>query len=146
MTSARPRTPILLVIDDDLLMLKYQDAVLAAAGFSCRLAWSASTGLRDLEQHVPDAVICDYHMPGATGLDFLQWIRASPGLKHLPVGIVSSDLALPEAIVRQIEGCGGVVRTGVLPREQLVQLAHQLTKLLAPQHQSMDLLHNRAST
>lgn len=115
------------MIDDDLLVLKYQDAVLTAAGFSCRVTLSASDGLRDLEQHLPDAVLCDYHMPGATGLDFLRSVRAVPAFERLPVAIVTTDIAITDAIVTQIEAYGGVVHTGVLPREEFVELARQLT-------------------
>lgn len=41
---------------------------------------------------LPSLVLLDWKMPGLSGMDVLQWMRAQPGLKHVVV-IVLSGLA-----------------------------------------------------
>ena len=41
----------------------------------------------------PDLVFLDLKLPGRDGLEVLKWIRAQPGLKNLPVVMLTSSLA-----------------------------------------------------
>ncbi len=126
MIHASRRTS-LLIIDDDLDILKFLDTILSAAGFDSRIAISAADGLKEIAQSLPDAVICDLHMPGMSGLDFLRQLRALPHLESLSVGIVTGDIGVPDEILEAIGQLDGSIRVGVLPREDLIQFALELT-------------------
>jgi two-component system, chemotaxis family, response regulator Rcp1 len=39
----------------------------------------------------PDFVILDLNLPKRDGVEVLQWIRSTEGLRHLPVAVVSSS-------------------------------------------------------
>jgi CheY-like chemotaxis protein len=59
------------------------------------MAWlerDAEHGTR-AKYHLPDLVLLDIKLPGASGLDVLRWIRDQPALATLPVVMFSgSDL------------------------------------------------------
>jgi CheY-like chemotaxis protein len=40
---------------------------------------------------LPDIVLTDLKMPRMDGMDFLQWLRGTPGLKELPVIVLTSS-------------------------------------------------------
>jgi CheY-like chemotaxis protein len=52
----------------------------------------------------PDLVLLDIAMPGASGLQVLEFVRATPDLKHLPV-VVFTHLEDPK-IIRQAQELG----------------------------------------
>jgi len=45
------------------------------------------------EHPLPDLILLDLHMPGMDGFEVLAWIRAQPGIRTIPVVVLtSSDL------------------------------------------------------
>ncbi len=54
--------------------------------------------LGDGGPEVPDLILLDLNLPGLSGLQVLEHIRAEDGLKHLPVIIMTSSSA-PEDIM-----------------------------------------------
>ena len=59
--------------------------------FGCRVV-SASSGEEGLElarKHAPDLITLDLLMPGMTGWEVLKKVKADPGLRHIPVVVVS---------------------------------------------------------
>ncbi|MGA9980265.1 MAG: response regulator [Candidatus Sulfotelmatobacter sp.] len=68
MTSTDP-TPkrIVLCIDDDEAILRYEKALLERSGYSVLTAASAQQGLRLATMCKCDAVLVDYEMPGMNG-------------------------------------------------------------------------------
>ena len=57
------------------------------------------TCLRDsiIGRTLPQFVLLDLRMPKRSGFEALRWIRATPGVKALPVVVLSSS-ALPEDV------------------------------------------------
>lgn len=41
--------------------------------------------------HEISLVICDWHMPGETGLDLLRWVRSQPHLSNLPFLMLTTE-------------------------------------------------------
>lgn len=41
----------------------------------------------------PDLILLDLNMPGMDGREFLRWIKQQPGLKHIPVVILTTSSA-----------------------------------------------------
>lgn len=67
----------LFVVDDEIFILHSLDKYLSSLGFQVRTFPRADEVLVALEEHVPDAIIADYYMPGMNGLTLLQYVHQS---------------------------------------------------------------------
>ena len=84
-----------LVVDDNptnLLILEHQAL---AAGMICRTANSAEQGLACLREALRqgdafDVALIDSKMPGMDGIELAAAVRAEPGLRHLPLLLLTS--------------------------------------------------------
>jgi CheY-like chemotaxis protein len=46
----------------------------------------------DRDQHpLPELVLLDLKLPGRSGFEVLQWLRGQPGLRRLPVAVLTSS-------------------------------------------------------
>jgi len=92
-----PATKVILYleeIDDDSVLLRH---ALRSAGLPCRLEviTTATAGRAFLAAYplkAPDLIICDLGLAGSCGLDFVDWVRKQPHLKHVPVVLVTGSL------------------------------------------------------
>jgi CheY-like chemotaxis protein len=66
-----------------------------------QIATTGTEGLEMARLRAPDLVMLDLHLPGLSGEDVLDQMKADPGLKNVPVIIVSADAtpAQVEALV-----------------------------------------------
>ncbi|MBQ8822710.1 MAG: response regulator [Lachnospiraceae bacterium] len=95
--SAKPQMPDLsslpteivemkhiLVIDDDLMMLRLVKAELKDR-YNVATAVSGKVGLKFLERKRTDLIILDYEMPEENGAEVLEKLRANPMTRNIPV-------------------------------------------------------------
>jgi CheY-like chemotaxis protein len=75
---------------------------LGRAGFDLTVARDWPTGRRLLRQRNFDLVLLDVMLPGASGMDALEAIRADPALRHNLVAILSNSELTPEVHERAI--------------------------------------------
>jgi two-component system, NtrC family, response regulator GlrR len=86
----------LLLVDDDVSLLKLLAIRLEAEGFVLHCAESAEQALQMLRNESIDLVISDLRMEGASGLDLFEQVRHFyPGL---PVILMSAQGTIPEAV------------------------------------------------
>ena len=82
-----------LVVDDAPAQRRSMCSLLDQMG--CRNAAQARDGvhaLQMLRQGRFDVVICDINMPNMNGFDLLAAVKADPGLDHVPVLMVSTEV------------------------------------------------------
>jgi len=87
---------LVVVVDDNLLVLKATESLLRSWGCKVVAAESCDDALTKLNQigQRPDLIVCDYRFPqGATGIDAIQRLR---GAFDIPALLVSGDATLPE--------------------------------------------------
>jgi CheY-like chemotaxis protein len=84
-----------LVVDDIPSNRRIAEAMLRQLGWSVLLAVDGREALRVLESATVDLVLLDISMPGISGMEVCQNIRASATLSHLPV-IAYTAHAQPE--------------------------------------------------
>lgn len=90
----------MLLVDDDQLLSSIIARRFAAESFLVEQAGSAEEALQMLQKEgKPDLLLLDIHLPGMNGFDFLEKLRATPGMEHLPV-IVLSNFVDPEDVER----------------------------------------------
>lgn len=71
--------PRILLIEDDELLRENLAEALEFEGFEVWAATGGREGLELVRSAVPDLIICDVLMPGITGLNVVQEVRALPG-------------------------------------------------------------------
>jgi diguanylate cyclase (GGDEF)-like protein len=69
----------ILVVDDDASTRSVLATALRRQGHSCREATDAEGALRELKKLHADVVLCDWEMPGMSGLELCQETRAQNG-------------------------------------------------------------------
>ncbi len=91
---SRPAHPLpsrILVIDDDVTACLYLGRTLSAAGHQIQTAETGARAIAHLQSQPFDLILLDVIMPVLSGLELLQWLKANPALKHLPVVMISSQ-------------------------------------------------------
>lgn len=81
-----------LVVDDEVDVAELLAAQLHRLGAEVRLAHSGEAALEQLRAERFDAMTLDHMLPGRSGLAVLAEVRADPGLRELPVVMVSAYL------------------------------------------------------
>lgn len=80
----------ILIVEDDQLVANIYRNKLSREGFQVEIAADGQAGLALIHSFRPDAVILDLMLPKMTGVDLTRIIRAEPGLKQLPIIILSN--------------------------------------------------------
>jgi CheY-like chemotaxis protein len=66
---------------------------------------------------LPDLIFLDIKLPGRDGHEVLEWIRNQPGLKNLPVVMLTSSLAMTDVSRAYELGVTSYLRKLVCPAE-----------------------------
>ena len=80
----------ILVVDDDALVRELIKLHLIRAGFEVVLAASGPEALLAMEDRPPALVLLDFAMPGMTGVDVLNAMRATPLTADVPAIMVTA--------------------------------------------------------
>lgn len=78
-----------LVCDDDITYLMLMRETLEAAGFDVIEANDGNSAIEYFNQHLPDLVMLDVHMPGLTGFEVCSKIRSHPQGVETPILMVT---------------------------------------------------------
>ena len=99
-----------LVVDDFATMRKIVYNLLKELGFS-RIdeAEDGVAALKQLRTGNYDFVVSDWNMPNMTGIDLLRAIRADPGLKNLPVLMITAEAKKENILEAAQAGASGYV-------------------------------------
>ncbi|MBX3486170.1 response regulator [Phenylobacterium sp.] len=80
-------------VDDDPMNLRVVQEILGAFGHQGVIACSGHDALERLAVEAFDLVLLDIHMPGMTGIEVIQRLRASPGPERsVPVIALTADI------------------------------------------------------
>jgi DNA-binding NtrC family response regulator len=109
-----------LVVDDDLAILKVLEARLASAGLRVLLATSGEEALAILAGEDVDLVISDQRMPGISGQDLFRQVH--PGRPDLPFILLTAHGRIPEAVEMVKEGAADYLTKPFEGRELLAKV------------------------
>lgn len=89
-----PDRPLkVLHVDDDPMNLRVVQEILGAFGHHAVMACSGQDALERLKVEAFDIMLLDIHMPGMTGLEVIERLRASAGPeRHVPVIALTADV------------------------------------------------------
>ncbi len=77
--------PLVLHIDDDASLRHVVETFLTSSGFSAMSAEDGASGLELARRERPAVVLLDVMMPDLDGYEVARRLRASPGLEHLAI-------------------------------------------------------------
>lgn len=89
MAQIETQQPSILLVDDDATVIQVLSKCLQGAG-RVRFATSGSAALRLAHDDAPDLMLLDAEMPGMSGFEVLEAMRADPSLREVPVIFVTS--------------------------------------------------------
>jgi two-component system KDP operon response regulator KdpE len=81
----------ILVVDDDLLVVKYLRANLSLDGYSVLTALDGNEALHVVEKELPDLIILDIRMPGIDGFEVCQRIREWSQVPILILSVLTDE-------------------------------------------------------
>jgi len=96
-----PKAPVLLCVDDEQLPLLASAHVLASHGYEVIATDNTDQAVRLLTEHVIDAVVTDYEMPGLTGGRFAAHVKSTR--LPLPVVLHSGCTDIPQWALRHVD-------------------------------------------
>lgn len=83
--------PLVVIVEDDSMIARLIATMLGTVGYRTHIAPSAEAAADDLLTLQPALVTLDLNLPGMSGADFLQQLRAEPRTADLPVAIVTAQ-------------------------------------------------------
>ena len=96
------KNPDLLIVEDDEILLRALYLIFHEDNYTIATAPDGDTALKMAERMRSDLILLDLLLPMMNGFDFLKFIKANPGLKEIPV-IVLSNLGDQENIAKAKE-------------------------------------------
>ncbi len=81
----------ILIVDDNVMNRELLTRRLARGGYKSKAVSSGTDALVELQQYRYDLILLDYMMPGLSGLETLQAIKANSQLRSMPVIMLSAS-------------------------------------------------------
>ncbi|MDZ4816796.1 MAG: response regulator [Verrucomicrobiota bacterium] len=116
----------ILVVDDEVFMLKLLQFILGKTGCGIETAGSGEEAVQRVGIVSPDLMIIDVMMPGMTGFEAVQTIKSKPLFEHLPVIMLTARGQ--QATRQQAKEAGASVF--LTKPFSPVELIHHVTELL----------------
>lgn len=121
-----------LVVDDFSTMRRIVRNLLKELGFTnVDEAEDGVIALQKLRSSEFDFVVSDWNMPNMTGIELLRAMRADPGLKHLPLLMITAEAKKENIIEAAQAGASGYI---VKPFTAAT-LSEKLTKIFEKMNQ-----------
>lgn len=86
----------ILLVDDNLADRYLSEMLLKSMHLQPLLAGTITEALKILENHVPDIILSDYHLPDSNGGELLKIVKANALLKNIPFIMISSSIPLDQ--------------------------------------------------
>ena len=142
MTTSSSRSQVstasrkVLLIDDDVSLRRVTEYSLHSAGFHVYSAADGKQGLVLFREDHPDVVITDIQMPGLSGYEVLQQIKAER--PETPVIVVTAYSSVEKAVLAMKQGAHDYLAKP-FSRDELVIVVNKAFSLLGLQQENMRL-------
>jgi two-component system phosphate regulon response regulator PhoB len=144
MTSASP-TPAaagerILVVDDEADIVALVAYHLAKAGYRVSTAGSGSDALAAARQERPALVVLDLMLPGLSGYEVLEQLRADEGTRDVAVLMLTARRDEPDRIRGLSLGADDYLTKPFSPQELVLRVGAILRRVNAPASPSADVV------
>jgi two-component system chemotaxis response regulator CheY len=114
-------TPICaMIIDDSSVMRKIVERSLRQAGLDISEVMEAGNGLEALAAIAlkkPDLILSDINMPAMNGLEFVKKLQDVPGMKDVPVVMITTEASESHVVEALSYGAKGYIRKPFTPEQ-----------------------------
>ena len=107
----------ILVVDDDAMNLKMAEMMLKKKGYDVIKADSGQAALTLLQEEAVDMILLDVEMPGMSGTETLDAIRARSELAELPIAFLSASENMEQAVANGEYAVQGFIKKPFLPQK-----------------------------
>lgn len=124
-----PQKPKILLIEDDLFLVRAYQIKLESEGFNLVIARDATEGKAKVRAEQPSIILLDIMLPHGSGFEILEDIKKDEALKHIPV-IILSNLGQQQDIDRGL-GLGAatyLIKTDVKLEDVVTTIRKYLSK------------------
>jgi two-component system cell cycle response regulator len=125
-TPARPAR--ILLVDNSPVNQDLMRSTLEPFGYEVVLARSVAEGLERAREQTPDILLCDLHMPQASGYTLLESVRGDSKLRDLPFVFISSSSSPEEEAEGLSRGADGLIVRPIDPQLLLRRIDECLNK------------------
>lgn len=120
-----------LLIEDDPLVIRMYQKILAFEGFEIESAPDGRVGIEKAKQIKPDLIFCDVMMPRMNGIEVLERLKADPETSDIPVIMLTNLSGTHDAEVALEKGAFAyMVKSEYKPKE-VAQKARDFIKHVA---------------
>ncbi len=84
------QTPKVLLVEDDLSLMKIYSNKLRISGFDVSVATTGDEGLRKAQIELPQIILLDLILPGMDGFLVIEELKKNPVTEGIPVVILSN--------------------------------------------------------
>jgi len=112
----------ILVIDDEPDTLTFFSSLLEDNGYATITADNGETGLKRLEEQIPDLITLDVTMPEMSGVEYYRTLRSNEKWKNIPIIIItgiSDDFKKFISSRKSVPAPSGYLSKPVEPKELL---------------------------
>lgn len=114
------------VVDDSISVRKALEVALKKEGLNVRTAASAEAALEQLGDEPTDLVIADVIMPGMSGFELCQRLKADAQFSHIPLLIISGNVDADTRQQAHDAGATGVLKKPFRQEELMPAVQHAL--------------------
>ena len=93
-----PRSPLVLVVDDDAATAHLIRGILSGRGFHAVCAYDLAGAVTVIREKHPELILLDVSLPDGNGLDLCRKLKAEPATAQTPILFISANEALPDKI------------------------------------------------
>ncbi len=119
----------IVLIEDEEMLANMYETKFQNQGYKIRKALDGESGLKLIEEEVPDLILLDIIMPKLDGFSVLKRIREIPKIKNVPV-IMLTNLGQDEDIKKgqSLGAVGYLVKANLTPAEVVAKVKDFLSK------------------
>jgi len=97
----------ILIVEDNPLNLKLVKAVLQHRGYDVKTAVNATSALLALETFRPHLILMDLQLPGTSGLDLTQMLKANAATRDIVIVALTAAAMKGDDARARAAGCDG---------------------------------------
>lgn len=131
--------PSVILVEGDATILGVLRTLFCTNGFHVHCADSSIAAKELLQRQGCDIVVCDFMIPHQGGIEFLQEVRSTPAISHIPFVILSGAADSGEASEELIEGVDLYVKKPFDPEDLLELVRGRAIRSREWQMQQMQL-------